>query len=184
MFELVDGWNLVRTPDDWAEYKKQFTEYQGWVTDQVAWGADPVKYPAMVVSYAPIYAKVVSCYFYEDEASKLLEADNQRKRYNKLMAGTVDELVPPDRVFTRVNTVGPRQMDTNKHVAATLLSITQIMLDKGLISASAFEKKMIANMAAVDGFMAEHREQVLKSVDMADMLPKLLHEEDNASPSD
>jgi len=180
MFELVKGWNLLKGQDDWEEYRKQFAENQGWATDQVAWGAGPVKFPAMVVSYAPMYAKVVSCYFYDDEARKLLSAATGvplRPLKGWPPPQTLDG-PQPERIVERVNTVGPNQGETNKHVAATLLSVVQVLLDKRLITAEAFEAKMQANLAAVDGFKTEHQATIASLVDPTHMLGGLLPEPD------
>lgn len=182
MFSLVKGWNLLLNAEDWEAYKQQFAANQGWACAQVAWGAEPVKYPTMVVSYAPMYAKIVSCYFYIDEAKKLLRAAGGQlvRQVSELDQPAVE---PPaeSRSVQLVNTVGPNQAETNKHVAAMLLSLTQVMVEKSIIAADKFERKVQANTAAVEGFMTEHRAAVLSSVDQAQMLPKLLPDADSGA---
>lgn len=70
------GWNLIRTSDEWDVYRRDFEESQGWQGKQVVWGSGPLKYPVMVASYTPTMFKVVSAFFYADEAVELLLSAN------------------------------------------------------------------------------------------------------------
>ncbi len=72
--ELKNGFNVVRSAEQWEEYKKLFNDTRGWLPTQVQWGPGPEWYPALVCTYVPMPHRCVSAIVYPRQARELLDA--------------------------------------------------------------------------------------------------------------
>lgn len=159
MDAIKPGWNLCQNAQDYDDYKQLYCAAKRWVVEDAEWGQDPREYPCMVATYSPAFMKVTSAHFYMAEARELL--------------GLEAPLSP-----VLINTVGATQNETNKHVAAHLLTLLQHLVRSGQMSQETYEQRLTVNLAVVDGYHSAQRDNVLKAVDQASVvLLKVLPEE-------
>ncbi len=179
--QFVKGWNLVRNPEEWAEYRAAYALSCGWDVSngsEAGWGGSPLKYPAMVCTYSPTPFKAISAYFYEDEASLLMAIIAA----SALRIDAADLVVPASAALDLAKenlaklAVSASQGETNRHVAASLLTLVQILVANGSIKQETYERKLTANLSAVDGWILnQHRATIAAAVEQAEcVLPKVL----------
>lgn len=67
------GWNLLRSVEEWDQYRQFLAGEHTTGAPLVSWGNGPKHYPCLVASLVQA-DKVTSCYVYDAEAMQLLKA--------------------------------------------------------------------------------------------------------------
>lgn len=143
------AWTLIKSNEEYQDYCGKIAASYGYDPDH-SWAVVPKELPCLA-DIVRLHGTIKFAYVYLSDAKELLVA-----------AGF--KFLSDEAASEPAASAAPTQGDFNNHVAAQLVTLLNIMIEKDLVTEEAYERKLTANLAMVERYAVSDRAKIIKAV--------------------